>query len=153
METLRKFYTVDGELVVNLIKHAQECLSKWPNAEVHIGTDSQNKRRFSKFCTVLAFRYGHRGVHYMYSPRRFKKIRDIHTRLIKETEESIEFALWFRSRINVDIEIDLDYNSSDSYLSNQVADGMAGWVTGSGFKANLKPIKQIATKAADNHCR
>jgi uncharacterized protein len=157
---MQKVFKTTENKTVAVIKHAQECLAKWPTTEIHIGTDSQNKRRYTTFCTVIAFRYGTRGVHYIYSKNSVKKIRNEITRLIMETEASVEVALWFRERLNVDlnididtIQIDLDYNSDEQFLSNQVADGMAGWVTGSGFKANLKPNNQIATKAADAHCR
>ena len=150
----RVFRKVGGKIVPNVIDHAIACITKWPFAEVHIGTDSQNKRRHTTFSTVIAFRYGTRGVHYIYTIRKVPKIRVELERLMQETTDSMEVAEWVRASLpHLDIQIDLDYNSDEKFLSNKVADSMYGWVVGSGYKGNLKPDNQIATKAADSHCR
>jgi predicted RNase H-related nuclease YkuK (DUF458 family) len=146
------FRTVDG-VPVNVINHTLEILKKYPTVVVHIGTDSQTKSRKTKYSTVIAYRYGSRGVHYIYCMNIFPKIRDTFTRLFKEAELSLEIATWLSDQINLKIEIDMDYNSDESRFSNKLVDQAKGWALGLGYKVNIKPNNQIATKAADHHCR
>jgi predicted RNase H-related nuclease YkuK (DUF458 family) len=82
-----------------------------------------------------------------------KKIRDKWTRLWKEAEYSINVAEWLTEKVNVNVEIDLDYNSEDKYFSSRLVAPTVGWANSLGFKTNIKPDNQIATKAADHHCR
>ena len=146
------FKKINGEQV-EVVKHTLDILSKYPSAEVHIGTDSQNHRRHTVYTTVIAYRYGFRGVHYIYSKQRVPKIKDIWTRLWNEAERSIETAEWLTKKINVRVEIDMDYNGDAGYLSNKLISSTKGWANSLGYKVNVKPYNRIATKAADHQCR
>ncbi len=46
-----------------------------------------------------------------------------------------------------------DYNSQDKYFSSKLVQPVVGWAMSLGYKTNIKPDNQIATKAADHHCR
>ena len=127
----------------------KEC----PYIEIHVGTDSQNHRRYTIYNTVIAYRYGNRGVHYIIHSEKIKKIKDRWTRLWKEAEMSIETAELVTSKIKVQIEIDLDFNSDERHFSNKLVQAASGWAASLGYKVNIKPDNQIATKAADYHCR
>ena len=50
-------------------------------------------------------------------------------------------------------EIDMDYNDDEYYMSNKLVSAARGWAQSFGYKVNIKPNKQIATRAADYHCR
>jgi len=149
----RVFKKVDGDTVIDIPKHTLDILNECPYIEIHIGTDSQNHRRNTVYVTAIAYRYGNRGVHYIYNKQKIKKIRDKWTRLWNECEYSIEVANWLTSKINVKVEIDLDYNSEEKHFSSRLVGPAVGWVHSLGYKANIKPDNQIATRAADHHCR
>ena len=118
-----------------------------------MGTDSQNSRRHTVYGTVIAYRYGNRGVHYIVSKTKVKKIKDIWTRLWKEAEMSIETAELLSSKIKVKIQIDFDYNDDEKHFSNKLVQAATGWAISLGYKANTKGDELVAAKAADHECR
>lgn len=151
-EEMRAFRKLSGELV-QLDKHTRAVVDKHPHVEVHVGTDSQVIGRYIKYATVVAYRYGTRGVHYVLSTEKIKKV-DFYTRLWKEVEDSMKVALWLRERMpSLNIEVDFDLNGDKKHKSNQLVTAAVGWAKGEGFNCNIKPNRQIATKAADCHCR
>jgi len=66
---------------------------------------------------------------------------------------SIEVAEWLSKQINVKIQIDMDYNNDEKFISNKLISAAKGWANSLGYKVNVKPNNQIATKAADHHCK
>ena len=150
---MKIFRTIDGTRV-DVLKHTMRILKEHPNVEIHIGTDSQNKKHETRYATVIAYRYGTRGVHYIVAKSTVNpKINDIFTRLWKETEMSLETAEWLTQHVNVKIQIDMHYNSDEEYKSNKLISACQGWATSLGYKVNVKPDNQIATHAADYHCQ
>jgi predicted RNase H-related nuclease YkuK (DUF458 family) len=148
----RVFKTVNGQ-AVDIVKHTLDVLKECPYAEIHVGTDSQNHRRQTWYCTVIAYRYGNRGVHYVLHVEKIKKIRDRWSRLWKEAELSIETAQLLTSKVKVQAQIDLDFNADERFFSNTLVQAASGWASSLGYKVNIKPDNQIATRAADHHCR
>jgi uncharacterized protein len=146
------FKTVDG-ITVDVIKHTTDIINKYPLVEIHIGTDSQSKKRYTKYGTVIAYRYGTSGVHYIYTTDRVLRIKDMWSKLWKEAEYSIGVANWLKAQINVNIQIDMDYSSDEINESHKLINAAVGWATSLGYKTNIKPDNQIATKAADHICR
>jgi len=69
----RVFRKVTGESVPDIVKHTVDILKECPWVEVHIGTDSQNHRRSTIYVTAIAYRFGNRGVHYIYHKQKTKK--------------------------------------------------------------------------------
>jgi len=149
---MKVFKTIKGE-TVDVIKHTMELLKEHPDMQIHMGTDSQNHKRKTTYVTVIAYRYGTRGVHYIYSKKKVPRIQDMWTRLWKETEDTLEVAEWFTSKLSLKVEIDMDYNEDEYHKSNMLIAAAKGWATGLGYKVNCKPIGQVSTKAADYHCR
>ncbi len=146
------FKKVDGQ-VVDIVKHTLSILEECPYVEIHIGTDSQNHRRATYYSTVIAYRFGNRGVHYIMHNQRVGKIKDRWTRLWKEAELSIELAQLLTSKVKVQVQIDLDFNADEKHFSNTLVQAASGWATSLGYRVNIKPDNQIATRAADHHCR
>jgi predicted RNase H-related nuclease YkuK (DUF458 family) len=149
----RVFRTVNGETIPDVVKHTLGVLKECPWVEVHIGTDSQNHRRSTIYVTVIAYRYGNRGVHYILHKQKVKKIKDKWTRLWNEADYSIEVAEWLTQKVKVKVEIDFDFNSDEKHFSSKLVQPAVGWAASLGYKTNIKPHNQIATKAADHHCR
>lgn len=150
---MKVFKKIDGSKV-DVVKHTLKIIADNPNVEVHIGTDSQSKGDYTTYVTAIAFRYGTRGVHYIYHKEKVPRIRDRFTKLYKEAELTIEVAEWFTSVIKpVRVELDFDYNGDRKFFSQKLVAATKGWAESLGYKVNIKPVKQIATRAADYHCR
>jgi len=153
METGKMFRKVDQK-PVDVVKHTLEVLKQYPHADIHIGTDSQNKRKWSKFSIVIAYKLGTRGVHCIVHNYRLPKMKDKYTRLWREAEDTVNVAQWLNAKVPaVKIELDFDYNADAKYFSNKLVQAAVGWGESLGYKCNHKPGNVIATKYADAQCR
>ena len=146
------FKDINGNRI-DPLNHTLRVLKNSPFAQIHIGSDSQNVGKKTKYVTAIAYRYGSRGVHYIIGKKNELLIEDIWKRLWKEAEMSIEVAEWLSKQISVKIEIDMDYNDDAKFISNKMISAAKGWANSLGYKVNVKPKNQIATKAADHHCK
>jgi len=149
---MRLFKNIKGERI-DPVEHTLKILRDYPTVKIHIGSDSQNIGKKTKYATVIAYRYGSRGVHYILSKKNELLIKDMWTRLWKEAEMSIDIAQWLTHQVSVRVEIDMDYNSDENFKSNKLISATKGWANSLGYKVNVKPNNQIATKAADYHCK
>ena len=131
------------------INYTLKIMKMYPDVEIHIGTDSNSLSHQTKYVTAIAYRYKESGVHYIHSKKTVPKIKDIWTRLWKETELSIQIAQKLKSNKKICLEIDMDYNEDNRFYSNKLVSAAKGWANSLGFKVNIKPYRQIATSAAD----
>lgn len=138
---------------IDAIDHTRKILAENPFVSIHIGTDSQSIAKQTRYITVIAYRFGNRGVHYILMKNGVPQIKDLWTRLWKETEMSINVAESINQILNVKAEIDMDYNEDENYKSNKLVNATRGWANSLGYKVNIKPHGQIATRAADYHCK
>ena len=149
---MRIFRDIQGHRL-DPIEHTLNILKEYPNVQIHIGSDSQNIGKSTKYATVIAYRFGSRGVHYILSKKQELLTEDMWTRLWQEAEMSIDVAEWLTHQVSVRVEIDMDYNSDKSFKSNKLISATKGWANSLGYKVNVKPNNQIATRAADYHCK
>ena len=149
---MRIFRDIQGHRL-DPIEHTLNILKEYPNVQIHIGSDSQNIGKSTKYATVIAYRFGSRGVHYILSKKQEVLIEDMWTRLLQEAEMSIDVAEWLTHQVSVRVEIDMDYNSDTNFKSNKLISATKGWANSLGYKVNVKPNNQIATRAADYHCK
>ena len=105
---------------VDPLSHTIQKLESYPHVDIHIGSDSQNLGKKTIYCTVIAYRFGNRGVHYILSKSTQPIIRDMWSRLWKEAELSLEVSEWLTQQINIRVEIDMDYNDDESFKSNKL---------------------------------
>tara|TARA_B100001057_G_scaffold397561_1_gene407757 strand:+ start:165 stop:623 length:459 start_codon:yes stop_codon:yes gene_type:complete len=152
MENSVVFKDIKGN-IIDPIDHTREIIKKNPLVEVHVGTDSQSLAKMTQYITVIAYRYGNSGVHYILKKNGVPQIKDLWTRLWKETELSIDIAESIKKSLNVIPEIDLDYNENENFKSNKLVNASKGLANSLGYKVNIKPHIQIATRAADYHCK
>tara|TARA_B100000989_G_C19469720_1_gene440085 strand:- start:342 stop:800 length:459 start_codon:yes stop_codon:yes gene_type:complete len=152
MENSVVFKDIKGN-IIDPIDHTREIIKKNPFVEVHVGTDSQSLAKMTQYITVIAYRYGNRGVHYILKKNGVPQIKDLWTRLWKETELSIDTAESIKKSLNIIPEIDLDYNENENFKSNKLVNASKGLANSLGYKVNIKPHIQIATRAADYHCK
>lgn len=128
-----------------------------PGIEIRVGTDSQKRKRKIVYVTIIAFRFGIRGVHYIYHKELIKKKKyqlgrkpNEYERLYNEAVLSLEVANHLNENgLKVDF-VELDYNSDHKYLSNQLIGPTVGMCKAYGFQVKVKPDEQMAVKAADN---
>lgn len=151
---MKIFRRVNGQKVTDIVQYTIEIIRKDPHVEVHIGTDSQSEGEWTTYVTAIAYRYGHKGVHYIYWKEKVPRIRDRFTKLYREAELTIELAEWFTNKVkSVRVELDFDYNRDERFWSQKLLGSTVGWAQALGYRVNIKPNKQIATRAADYHCR
>ena len=150
---MKLFRKVSGEKV-DVVKHTLEIIKNNPSVEIHIGTDSQSEGDKTTYVTAIAYRFGTRGVHYIYWKEKIPRVRNRYNKLFRETELTIEVAEWVTQQIkSIRVELDFDYNKDERFWSQKLVSSTKGWAEGLGYKVNIKPVKQIATRAADYHCR
>lgn len=147
------FRTEDGERV-NILDHCREVLAEHPDAEILVGTDSQNSKSKSYYSTAVVFRYGTRGAHYVYNNEIVPKIKDLFTRLFKECEYSVEIAEFISKNSAYKVSaIELDFNDFKKTKSTPLISATKGWCESLGYRAVLKSGEMIACKAADHIVR
>tara|TARA_B100001769_G_scaffold133976_1_gene104879 strand:- start:53 stop:499 length:447 start_codon:yes stop_codon:yes gene_type:complete len=138
---------------IDPLRHTTKLLNEYPHLQIYVGSDSQNLGKKTVYCTVIAYKLGNRGVHYILHKKKQIIIKDLWSRLWHETELSIDTAEWLNQKIKVGIEIDMDYNENEVYKSNKLISAAKGWANSLGYKVNVKPQMQIATRAADYNCK
>jgi len=147
-----KFKKLTGPPNFELAPYVNQILerNKGLDIQIYLGCDSQNKALKTVYATTIVFHIASTGCHVIYKKEEVPIIRDMWTRLWKETEKSCEVALYLRE---YDIEvstIDLDYNTDPSKKSNKLVKAAVGYVESLGFKARCKPELLPGAYAADN---
>lgn len=151
----RVFKQEDGKMV-DPISHTIDILSKHPDVKIYIGTDSQNKRHLTCYVTSIAYRYGHRGAHFIYWKENTPRIKDRWTRLWGEVERSVEIANLLEDNSIKIYRVDLDFNEKEIAKSSNMVSAARGYVIGMGFspdQVTVKPNEQVATRSSDHICR
>lgn len=147
-------YLQNGNKVdIDVVDYCKKYLSDNRSAEIHIGTDSQNHRKFSAYVIAIAFRNENHGAHVIYTSFHIPKIRDKFSRLWKEAEYSISVADILRKNEIPIKYIELDFNKKKNTGSNMMIAPSVGYVLGMGYSAITKPDDLVACKAADHILR
>ena len=114
MNQAQVFRDIHGNRI-DPIEHTRNILAQNPFVNIHIETDSQSIAKQTRYITVIAYRFGNRGVHYILKKNGLPKIKDLWTRLWKETEMSIDVAERIKNKLNIKAEIDMDYNEDENF--------------------------------------
>ncbi|MCO6501384.1 MAG: hypothetical protein J5I47_13560 [Vicingus serpentipes] len=153
-EMRRLFKNIHGESI-DEIKHTLDVLKANPGTKVYVGTDSQKKRKSIEYAVVIAYRYGHRGCHFIYSKwnvsrKGYGRGDDlIIKRLTEEIQTSIEVAERLKEGSISVYQIDLDLNGNPKWKSNKLVQMGVGWARGLGYNVAIKPEELVAVKAAN----
>lgn len=170
MKNFRKF---GGSEIENLGEYLRNYYAKNPTVKFYVGTDSLQNGKFTKYVTTVCmlhpehldekgvFHYG-AGVHIVYKRDNVKRIRDVFSRLWKETEMTYEVAqyvheslidVWKGPLNNEKVPIvHLDFNPDPKWKSHQVHDSSVGYLRGQGFEVYTKDLAWAATYASDWLC-
>lgn len=152
---MERYFKTESKELVNVIEHTVEQIQQYPDLKIYIATDSQNYGHTSVYVTVIVYRYGLRGAHYIYRKERIRpSIRDIFQRLWKEAELTIDIAQFLLDNMPIQIEaLEFDFNGRIVTKSSPLVKSIKGWAESLGVKAHMKPDDMIASKAADHLCR
>jgi predicted RNase H-related nuclease YkuK (DUF458 family) len=155
---------------VDLVQHCFDMrVLHGEDLKIHIGTDSVAAHGFVYYFTVVAFRYGNRGVHFIFSKEKVQSYRteggkpDLFTRLLRECQLTVDTALLLNGIPKEMIVLEFDYNNLIETVSNRLVTVAKGWALGYDFKFLMKYKEnahrpdqwesQIAVKAANHLCQ
>lgn len=149
-----KYFRTEENDLVDILEHSIEQVKLFPDLKIHIATDSQNYGAKTVYATVVVFRYGLRGAHYIYNKVKLPRIKDTFTRLYKEGEFTIECAEYIQNNTALRVAaVEFDYNNKKKTASSSLVPVLIGWASSLGYNALAKPDELIAAKAADHLCR
>jgi predicted RNase H-related nuclease YkuK (DUF458 family) len=146
-----KFKKLTSNQTFELADYVKEYLdtNKIYGVKMYLGCDSQTKGITTTYATTLVFHVATSGCHVIYKKDVVPVVKDMWSRLWKETELSVQVALYLRDAgIEIDT-IDLDYNVDPVHNSNRLVKAAVGYVESLGFKARIKPELLPAVYAAD----
>jgi len=135
------FKTLNTNIKIDLIPYIKEYKEKFPEMEILIGCDSQNRKRETVYAIVIGLYKPSKGAHVLYSrlitPR--VRIEQNTTRLLNEVWYSVEVAELIKNELGIVATwIDVDINQDERYKSNQALANALGLVKGMGYKVRWK---------------
>lgn len=143
-----KFKKVDGKQIM-LDNYVHNYIESYPETEVIVGCDSQNRRRKTSYAVVVALYRPGKGAHVIYKRWTTPKERVKDVRLLNEVWSSVETAELLRNT-GISIKyIDLDLNPNPKYGSNSAFNQAVGMVEGMGYEARFKTLGPLVTTMAD----
>lgn len=146
----RVFRTSEGK-PVDILPYTLKQIRENPDTTVYIGGDSKKRHDITTYYTVVAYRYGNRGVHYVYSKDTIHHKVTKWERLMGEIDRIMNFATWFVENSTVDLyAIDFDLNQDKNHYSNGLINIATGWGGSLGVRVYTKPDEVVASKAADH---
>lgn len=145
--TFKKF---TGEKLQNISEYIKDYIKQNKDTEIIIGTDSQNKRRWTTYSTVVVLYNPGHGGHCIFRRWKTPKERVRQVRLLKEVEESINLASELvEAGCPKPKYIDLDINPNPKFKSYEVYTTAKGWVESMGFEVRFKTLAPLVTTVAD----
>jgi predicted RNase H-related nuclease YkuK (DUF458 family) len=146
----RQFKTLIKGKDVNLIPYVKDHISKFPETEILIGCDSQNRKGETIYAIVVGMYNPGKGAHVLYSRFVTPRGKDNVARLLNEVWFSVEVAEEIKKELGVTAAfIDIDLNPDPKYKSNLALAGAVGIVTGMGYHVRHKGDSPMMTYAAD----
>lgn len=149
----RIFRILSNNKQVDLISYVRDYLKLYPETEILIGTDSQNRKENSIYAIVIGLYRPGKGAHVLYT--RFNtpriSIRENSTRLLNEVWFSVEIAEVLKNELKIKAKwIDIDLNPDEQYLSNKALTNAVGIVKGMGYEVRHKGNSPMMTYCADH---
>lgn len=159
----KKWKSLAGDKISDMAQFLRDQLAAG-DKDVHIGTDSQQKGKFTEYVTVLVVLTPGKGGRVFFHSEKVPRIRSLRERLHKEVWMSTELAMELSStpdigdvqaiiegsELTIHIDANPDAGPGGKFKSNEYAKELAGLVVGQGFKMLLKPDAWAAQHAADH---
>lgn len=152
---MKKFKTLDGRPIENIIDYVKDYLSTRENVEILIGADSQSYgNRKTVYGVVVALYTVGKGAHVLCLKETNPMEKNIQYRLLTEVWKAIEVAEFFRKNGLPDPKfIEIDLNPDPKYKSNSVFRQAIGLVEGMGYHPRAKHSGVMSTYAANHLVR
>jgi len=136
---------------VDLIKYIKKYVDKYPETEMLIGCDSQNRKQYSIYAIVIGLYRPGKGAHVLYCRFTTPRERENTVRLLNEVWHSVEVAEQIKNELSITATwIDIDLNPDPKYKSNAALTSAVGIVTGMGYSVRHKGNSPVMTYAADH---
>jgi len=136
-----------GDVVDFVREHARD------GQVVHLGTDSLQLRRHSRFVTVVAILTPGRGGRAIWTRAVSPRIASLRERLLREVWLSVELGLRLHPVVPGPLHVHIDANPIARHKSSAYVQELVGLVVSQGFRAVIKPESWAATHAADRLVR
>lgn len=152
---MKKFRTLYGTEITNLIGYIKEYLSTRDNVEILIGSDSQSYgHKKTVYGIVIALYTKGKGAHVLCTRETTPMERDLSRRLLNEVWKSIEVAEYLKDNgLPKPVWIDIDINNDEKFKSNKVLRQAIGLVEEVGYKCRYKHGGAILQYAANKLVR
>ncbi len=143
--------TLNEVKIPNILQFVQDASNA--GQAVHIGTDSLQSGRSTRFVTVVVILTPRKGGRVAYRRELVPRITSLRERLLKEVWKSVDLGLQFSPIVKGDLTVHIDANPVVAHKSSQYVQELVGLVVGQGFKALIKPESWAASHAADHVVR
>lgn len=120
---------------------------------VHIGTDSQQVGRGTRFVTVVVILTPRKGGRVAYRQETVRRIASLRERLLSEVWRSVDLGLRCSPFVGGELTVHIDANPVVAHRSSAYVQELVGLVVGQGFRALIKPRSWAATCCADRLVR
>lgn len=152
---MRKFRTLYGKEIVDIVGYIKEYLSTREDVEILIGSDSQSYgQKKTIYGVVIALYTKGKGAHVLCSRETVPMERVLSTRLMNEVWKSLEVAEFLKENGLPKAKwIDIDLNPDPKYKSNVALRQAVGLVEGMGYKVRYKHFGALMTYAANHLVR
>lgn len=145
--------------VERLTEHIRSYLEEDPKAtyRIVIGTDSQTNRKGTLFVTAFIIHRIGKGARFFYQKTKTRPMHNLHQRIYKETELSLNVMEQLKIRGITDllsrwpIEIHLDIGKQGE--TRKLIQEVVGWITAVGYVARIKPEAYGASAVADKYTK
>jgi hypothetical protein len=123
--------------------------------DIHIGTDSLQAGKITRFVTVLVLLLPGKGGRVAYRRVVVPRITSLRERLLREVYHSVSLGLELNDLLPSasDLTLHVDANPIPKFRSSRYVHELVGMVVGQGFKAVVKPESWAATHTADRIAR
>ena len=147
----RQFKTLSKSKNVDLIPYVKEYMEKFPDTEILIGCDSQNRKKETVYAITIGLNNPGKGAHVLYC-RYFTPREKINmTRLLNEVWASVETAEYIKHNLGIVATwVDIDLNEDKKYKSNEALRSAVGLVEGMGYHVRHKGLCPMMTYASDS---
>jgi predicted RNase H-related nuclease YkuK (DUF458 family) len=139
---------------VDLIPYLYNWIEENPDHQIYIGCDSHNEAAQTTFATVIVLHYSQGGGHVLFSRESLPIMRERHTRLWREVENSVAIAMYLAENgFKKPDYIDVDLNPDPKYKSNSILRAAVGLIESIGIKPRYKTKSPWAVYIADKACK
>jgi predicted RNase H-related nuclease YkuK (DUF458 family) len=146
-----RWRTLKGERIEDVLGFVRDNAGE--GQSVHLGTDSLQLRRMTRFVTVVAILTPGRGGRAAYTRDSVPRIASLRQRLMHEVWLSVDLGLRLHPVVPGELTVHIDANPVVTHRSSAYVQELVGLVVSQGFRAQVKPGSWAASHAADRMVR